>query len=187
MNESVVKKMNEIMDKDISAKNDVLSENDIIRLEQTYEIRIPFEYKEFLKEYGGCYVKDDFMYMLKEASPVTPEDGFDSIGYFYGSRNENIFDVIKANINTLGKELLPIADADGGDLICMGTEGVYKGKIYYWYHEGAFENEEDKRGKIYLIAESFDEFILNFRRHERDLNIDLDDIEITLDDDLLDD
>lgn len=187
MNELVVKKMNKIMDKDTSVKSDVLSEKDIMRVEQTYDITIPFEYKEFLKEYGGCYIKDDFMYISKEASPVTPEDGFDSIGYFYGNKNENIFDVIKTNMYILGKELIPIADANGGDLICIGTEGVYNGKIYYWYHEGNVENEEDARGKLYLIAESFAEFILNFEKHERNLNIDLDDIEMTLDDDLLDD
>ncbi|WP_336047176.1 hypothetical protein [Solibacillus ferritrahens] len=47
----------------------------------------------------------------------------------------------------------------------------------------------DEEGKeyYYLIANSFEEFILKFSLHERKKNVNLDDIELFLDEDLLKD
>ncbi|WP_416150187.1 SMI1/KNR4 family protein [Salipaludibacillus sp. HK11] len=81
---------------------------------------------------------------------------------------------------------MPIADADGGDLICIGLKDKYRGKIYYWYHENE-TTDEDGKEYYYLIANSFEEFISKFSFHERKKNVNLDDIELFLDEDLLKD
>lgn len=101
-----------------------------------YEVDLPLDYKEFLLEYGGCFIKEHRMYQPIEATPVTPEDGFDSIGGFYGitSNTYNIESIIQTYKDVLGNIVLPIADADGGDLICIGLRGKYRGKVYFWYH-----------------------------------------------------
>ncbi|WP_080873400.1 SMI1/KNR4 family protein [Oceanobacillus timonensis] len=187
MNEIIKSKLNEIIDMDMSTirrDNYNASTNEIERI---YNINIPLDYKEFLLEYGGSFIKDGIMYQPIESTPVTPEDGFDSINYFYGITNDN-YDIelaIQTYIEVLGTDIMPIADAGGGDLICIGLKEEYRGKVYYWYHER--EKTIEGREHFYLIANSFKEFILKFMSHEREYNINLDDIDISLDDDLLKD
>lgn len=77
------------------------------------------------------------------------------------------------------KDELPIADAGGGDFICIGVKGEYKQKVYYWTHEGEGCALE---GNLYLIANTFGGFIQSFEEHSSE--IDLDDIELILDDDI---
>uniref|UniRef100_UPI00300B0FA1 SMI1/KNR4 family protein n=1 Tax=Solibacillus ferritrahens TaxID=3098620 RepID=UPI00300B0FA1 len=111
-----------------------------------------------------------------------------SIGGFYGITNNayNIESIIQTYKGILGSIVMPIADADGGDLICIGLKDKYRGKIYYWYHEGEMTDEDGKE-YYYLIANSFEEFILKFSLHERKKNVNLDDIELFLDENLLKD
>ncbi|WP_317947419.1 SMI1/KNR4 family protein, partial [Rossellomorea marisflavi] len=126
-------------------------------------------------------------YQPIEITPVTPKDGFDSISGFYGfvSNSFNLMSVIQTYKDMLGGSVLPIADADGGDLICMGLKGEYEGGIYYWYHEG--DTGGNGQEYYYLVANSFEEFIRNFSLHEREQNVNLDDIDMFLDEDLLKD
>lgn len=80
-----------------------------------YGVDLPLDYKEFLLEYGGCFIKENRMYQPIEVTPVTPEDGFDSIGYFYGITNDayDIESTIQTYKGILGSTVMPIADADG--------------------------------------------------------------------------
>ena len=188
MNNEIKDVLNEIIDKEIvvSKKEDAYKSIDTI--ERIYGVDLPLDYKEFLLEYGGCFINDNRMYQPIESTPVTPVDGFDSMGGFYGITNDtyDIESVIQTHMDVLGSNVMSIADADGGDLICIGLKDKYRGKIYYWYHEGETIDEDGKE-YLYLIANSFEEFILKFTLHEREKNVNLDDIELFLDDDLLKD
>lgn len=55
------------------------------------------------------------MYQAIEVTPVTPKDGFDSIGGFYGITNDayEIESIIQTYKDILGSIVMPIADADG--------------------------------------------------------------------------
>lgn len=186
MNHKIKRVLNEIIDPEIvvSKKEDVYKSIDTI--ERIYGVDLPLEYKNFLLEYGGCFIKDNRMYQPIEITPVTPEDGFDSMGGFYGITKDayDIESIIQTYMDILGSIVMPIADADGGDLICIGLTDKYRGKIYYWYHE---EETIDEEEQYYLIANSFEEFILKFTSHEREENVNLNDIELFLDEDLLKD
>ncbi|EOP59975.1 SMI1/KNR4 family protein [Bacillus cereus] len=188
MNKIIKQVLNEIIDSEmvVSKKEDAYKS--IETIERIYGVDLPLDYKEFLLEYGGCFIKDNRMYKAIEVNPVTPEDGFDSIGGFYGITNDayEIESIIQTYKDILGSSVMPIADADGGDLICIGLKDKYRGKIYYWYHEGETINEDGKE-YYYLIANSFEEFILKFSIHERKKSVNLDDIELFLDEDLLKD
>jgi len=187
MNQIIKQKLNEIIDSELVISNKDSSYETIEKIERLYEVDLPLDYKEFLLEYGGCFIKENRMYQPIEVTPVTPEDGFDSIGGFYGITNNayGIEPIIQTYKDVLGNIVLPIADADGGDLICIGLRGKYRGKIYFWYHEGEISNDENEY--YYLIANSFEEFISKFSFHERNTNVNLDDIDLFLDDDLLKD
>ncbi len=188
MNKKSKKILNEIIDSEMVVLKKENVYKSIETIERLYGVDLPLDYKEFLLEYGGCFIKENRMYQPIEVTPVTPEDGFDSIGYFYGITNDayDIESTIQTYKGILGSTVMPIADADGGDLICIGLKDTYKGKIYYWYHEGETTDENGKE-YYYLIANSFEEFILKFSLHERKKNVNVDDIEIFLDEDLLKD
>ena len=187
MNKIIKQTLIEIVDPEIvvSQKDDAYKS--IETIERLYGVNLPLDYKEFLLEYGGCFIKDNRMYQPIEVTPVTNEDGFDSIGSFYGITNDayDIKSIIETYKDILGSIVMPIADANGGDLICIGLKDKYRGKIYYWYHENEMTDEDGKE-HYYLIANSFEEFILKFSLHERK-NVNLDDIELFLDGDLLKD
>ncbi|WP_077596828.1 SMI1/KNR4 family protein [Oceanobacillus kimchii] len=183
MNKELKNKLNSIIDQDINKENQYNSDLTINKIEEKYNKEIPKDYKEFLLEYGVSFIKDNVMYQPIKKNPVTPEDGFDSIGYFFGLTGDSydIKEAIKAYQDIIENSFLPIADADGGDLICLGIKEDIRGKVYYWYHEDEIENN------FYLIANSFKEFIFSFKTHERENKLDLDEIEISLDEDLLND
>ncbi|PAE23434.1 SMI1/KNR4 family protein [Bacillus sp. 7894-2] len=187
MNQKLKSALTKIIDTEIVVSQKKDAYKSIHMIENVYGVDLPSDYKEFLLEYGGSFIKDNIMYKPIEITPVTHKDGFDSIGGFYGitDDNYNIESVIKTYKDVLGKVLMPIADAGGGDLLCIGIKGQYKGKIYYWHHEG--EASKDGKEYVYLIANSFEEFILKFTPHQREQNVNLDDIELFLDEDLLKD
>lgn len=167
-----------IMDTDIERKHKFKCIEEIFVFEKKYNVNLPTAYRQFLFEYGGGYIKDDYCYRALENSPLTPKDGYNSTDYFYGS---DIADNMKIYIEELEQKLIPIADAGGGDFICIGVNGEYREKIYYWAHE----KDGDLKERLYLIANTFEEFILSFEMHEQEIS--LDDIELFLDDDLLND
>lgn len=167
-----------IMDTEIARKRSFKSIDEITSFEKRYGIILPKEYEEFLLDYGSGYIRDDYYYVALENTPLTPEDGYNSVDYFYGSDIEDNIDVFLEELNG---QLLPIADAGGGDFICIGVKGERKWKIYYWLHEGESSMTEEN---IYLIANNFQMFIQSFEEHSSENE--LDDIELILDDDLLD-
>lgn len=188
MNHRMTKALNEIIDKEMVVENKEGAYQIIDTIERIYGVGLPSDYREFLPEYGGCFIKENIMIHPNETTPVTPEDGFHSIGGFYGITNGayDIESIIQTYKSILGNVVMPIADADGGDLICIGLRGKYRGKVYYWYHEEAMLDENGEE-HYYLIANTFEKFILKFTLHERERSTDLDDIELFLDDDLLKD
>ncbi len=165
-----------IMDADINRKHKFKNIDEIYSFEKKYHILLPVEYEEFLLNYGSGYVKDDYYYTALENTPLTPENGYNSADYFYGSDIVDNIDIFSEELNG---QLLPIADAGGGDFICIGVKGEYKQKVYYWTHEGEGCALEDN---LYLIANTFGEFIQSFEEHSSEIN--LDDIELILDDDI---
>ncbi|KOS49082.1 hypothetical protein AN272_20350 [Bacillus amyloliquefaciens] len=78
--------------------------------------------------------------------------------------------------------IIPIADADGGDQICLGVKGEAAGKVYFWDHE-LTNGVKD----TFLVANSFSDFIQSLFIEEATDGDDEDDgiLSIELDDDLL--
>lgn len=57
-------------------------------------------------------------------------------------------------------DLLPIADAEGGNLICLALTGEHRGAVFFWDHEWESEEDEPPRYEnVHRIAPDFDTFV----------------------------
>jgi len=133
-----------------------LSEEDIRTLEFKLSLLLPKDYKAFLlANNGGRPEPDAFPILNFENNPK------DAIADFFGIDQELETDNIEWNYTVLKgripNHLLPIADTGSGDLICLSLSGIDKGKVYFWDHEG--EHEPPTYDNVYLIADSFEEFL----------------------------
>jgi hypothetical protein len=55
---------------------------------------------------------------------------------------------------------LPLAVDPGGNLICLVISGTNTGKVYFWDHEEEVEEgQQPGYSNVYLIANSFNEFL----------------------------
>ena len=61
------------------------------------------------------------------------------------------------------QELLPIGDDGVGNIICIGVEGEFIGKVFIWWENGEVnDGEEPTFENIDLIDDSFDFFMQRF-------------------------
>ncbi|MGQ5176208.1 SMI1/KNR4 family protein [Bacillus halotolerans] len=152
--------------------------------------QLPSDYKDFLKEYGGCYleskktsdeIKYDVCYKPLEKDPwMGKDDDTQLLEGFYGLANDH--NSLQIEIDTYSdrfpKNIIPIASSAGENEICMDLDNE---KILFWNHELSHPNKD-----FFLIANSFEEFI--FSLVDKPIETDEEDdgiLYIELDDDLL--
>ena len=155
MIKSVKSKLEEILNMDVNNGKQILTEKELSVFEGKYGLSLPDDYKAFLTSFYSCYVREGYYYPMKERSSLTPENGMEVIDYFY---NTEFISNVDNFISLWGNSVLPIGRA-AGDYICIGVQEKNYSKIYHLYHEALNENET-----ICLIADSFDEFILSFKK-----------------------
>lgn len=134
----------------------------IKKLETEWKISLPDDYRDFLNIYGNAMLfSKDVSYTPIERSPWTRRNGTAGIMVFYGLGQDhyNLKIMLERYRNRIPISFLPIADAPGGNQICLGVhKDSFYGKVYFWDHEGTGKNKDD----IYLVANSFKEFIESF-------------------------
>ncbi len=141
-------------------------EQNIEKLEKELNIRLSDTYKSFLsntkKPFEIGIGLEDLCY---ENNDVDDEDEIDfiSIRAFYGNDKNGFYDLYKSNISFFGrvpKEFIIIAEDVVGNRICLGINGEYKDKIYYWDMEGeAADGEPAHYKNIDFISESLEIFL----------------------------
>lgn len=180
------KKVQEILSKiGIKKKHSKLKnlEKVLETIEKKYKAKLPALYKKFLLEYGGAFFESDFIYKSKDNSLT---DGYNDIEIFYGLDNSDYslpkqIECYIDNKDFIPNYLLPIADAPGGDVICLGMTESHFNKVYFWAHDV----EEGKN--IVLIADSFYDFIKTFTIIENEEDNGIKPKRVWLSDDLLND
>ena len=120
-----------------------VSESELARVETSLGVSIPDGYRTFLQATdGGRPVEDTF----------SPKIG---VTNFLGARG-----IVKQRDRLRGRipgTLLPIADAEGGNLICISIDEGDLGAIYFWDHELDGEKAAER------LAASFDDFVSKLR------------------------
>lgn len=134
----------------INACKEKTSPEKINALERELNVSLPVPYREFLLSHNGG---------------VPERKLFSSKGYgdsllkeFHGIFKNDAIRDIQSNLETfrqsLAKNLIPICCDQLGNQILLGIRRKYKGKIYFWWHEGPEETDS-----IFPVAESFTKFL----------------------------
>ncbi|MEK3868317.1 SMI1/KNR4 family protein [Paenibacillus sp. FSL H7-0716] len=132
--------------------------------ENKWRIKLPDEYKEFIKNFNGASpVKDSFM--CNNHSYAI--DRFLSILKVTGERDDEFYDIgvvrtqlderIVSDENLVGTELLPVAVLFAGDFVCLDYRNTDETEpsVCVWNHE----ESSDLDPVTYFTSNSFDEFL----------------------------
>lgn len=134
-------------------------------IERNIGNQLPSDYKDFLKGYGGCYLESkkttdeieyDVCYKPIEKDPwMGQEDDTQLIESFYGLANDHnsLQEAINTYSDRFPRNIIPIASSAGGNEISMDIDNE---KILFWDHELSHPDKD-----FFLIANSFEEFILS--------------------------
>ena len=109
-----------------------------------YQLDFPKAFVDYLQEHNDAQLEENILDL---------GDNECCIRYFYGTSLESYSDIrmiYEAYQRRMPNELVPIADPDFGNQICMSLDKAAYGKIYFWDHEIADLKE---------IAPSFEELL----------------------------
>ena len=111
---------------------------------RAYQLEFPKAFVDYLQAHNNAQL---------EANILDLGDNECCVRYFYGTSLESYSDIrmiYEAYQGRIPAGLVPIADPDFGNLICMSLDKAAYGKIYFWDHEIADLKE---------IAPSFEELL----------------------------
>ena len=134
------------------------SEQKIHSAEQELNLNFPANYKRFLLNTNGGRPSPN-VFPIKGNST----DKYGIVDWFYCVQAGDEYDITWAmalRFDRYPKNLLAIGTDPGGNEICLSVAGKDSGKVYFWDHENEVEEgEEPSYQNVYLIANSFEEFL----------------------------
>ena len=161
-----------------------MSKEEIKSVESFIDARLPLLYREFLATFGACTfngTSPDNPHLVFRSSTGFPEHVSDDdcglFDAFYGAKQDehdpySLAVRIRFFMHRMPKSIIPIGDDGGAGQICIGIHGNELGKVYYWDQANEPLGEEDYLDdfgvprpeeamfdNVYLIAESFEDFI----------------------------
>ena len=156
-----------------------LDDADLNAIEAPIGHALPEDYREFLRKYAGIRTRYVTFPMWCDGE-MTRE----GICQFYGASAVDVYNLFQDNLDSsieieyypginlvktipedwdaMGwpKELLPIGYSDGLNCICLALFGHQPGAIFFWL------SNPTRAQNLYLIANSFDEFMRLLERDE---------------------
>lgn len=119
-------------------------------------ISFPKEYIEFLELNNDGELESNIICDFDDCA----------VDYFFGTTSESYSD-FKENLEIykgrMPEMCIPIAEAEGGNLLCMSLDEKSYGTILWWDHEKMDVDEGEtctySIGEMYIIANNFDELL----------------------------
>ena len=148
-----------------------ITEGDVAELENKLKISLPQSYRDFLlRTNGGCPERDLFPIPGFDQSPFGRIQIFLGIHHPIGSCN---LDQTRESLaDRIPNHLLVIASTGVADEICMSLAPDTRGSVYYW--DGV--HVSSTYGTLYLVANSFEEFLERLYSDELSPKIDVHDV-----------
>lgn len=139
-----------------------LSEQKLSKFETKIAYRLPEDYRKFmLRQNGGTPVME-MMFSFQESG----KNSDSVIDSFYAIAAEADVTTISEAVETyivsgrIPSSLLPIADDQFGNQLCIDVSGETRGAVYFWNHER--ESSVHDTSLVFplsLISGSFDHFL----------------------------
>ncbi|MGP3591072.1 SMI1/KNR4 family protein [Vagococcus sp. WN89Y] len=134
-----------------------LSEQEVANLENQLRIKLPSDYREFLKKHNGGYPQPD-SFDFDDGNDGSSVDKFLEVG---DSKNESIVEYYNDYKARIPKNFFPVAKDAGGNLILIEINDAGSG-VYYWDHENETDDGDTPgMDNMYLITPNFNDFIDN--------------------------
>jgi hypothetical protein len=164
-----------------TASEEKLDEAMLKRVEGQYGFTLPELYRQFLLNYEKGLPEQFIQYPAIESIPRADKKNLLIFGSFLAAVDgeDSLEENMKQYDERIPASIIPIAEDLTGNLICIGVRGEAKGRIYYWDHENemaarnmlqldlkGITSIDDYWENIYLIAESFIDFIRSMRIEE---------------------
>jgi hypothetical protein len=159
-----------------------VGEEELCSLENALHVKLPEYYRIFLMTYGASTFTEYVDFQPIQSLPLPASDtGKGHISSFYGASRDpymSLEKAIAAFYDRIPVALIPIGD-DSGNKICLGIQGDEYGKIFYWGYQTEIDDEdyleehgtplpkELKYQNVYLIADSFEDFIRRLEKSDR--------------------
>lgn len=121
-----------------------------------HKLDLPAVYIEFSKKYGFHQFNTNVVFDSMHPIPSAYEDGACPIDFFYGwgKGTESLPKIRKTYLEQIQPEYFVFAEGIPGDQLVIHT---LNNKIYYWAHEEPVNN------CLFLVADSFEKFIIGLR------------------------
>ena len=128
---------------------------------------LPDDYRQFLLRCNGGSLGDK--YEFDEAHVIVGSVG----GLREGCSLRSARSCYQGSVVRIPLALLWIMDDPGGNAVCLGLTGEYRGKVYFWDHDeepypDEWDGEVDTAVNIRLLANSFTEFVAGLRVRNRE-------------------
>jgi cell wall assembly regulator SMI1 len=136
---------------------------DIQEIERQVNLTFPHEYKVHLTKHNGGRCQPN-VFSFAEKGQIT-ESCIDWFLAIYDGEYDNLNNYMvtyKFDDKRLPNHIIPIAHDPGGNLVCISCGSDDYGKVYFWDHENEVDytvSGDDDYSNLYLIANSFNEFI----------------------------
>jgi SMI1-KNR4 cell-wall len=138
------------------------AEASVAQAERRLERRIPEDYREFLLQERNGGRPTANVSVLPEARRVgVGITDFLGVGH---PADSDLAEVSAQYRDRIPADLLPVAHAEGGNLVCLSLGDRDPGAVYFWDHEEEAEEEEPPtRRNLHRIAGSFRELAASLR------------------------
>ena len=137
------------------------TEIDVRGFERELGVELPADYRLFLNEING-------------GTPTTPNVLESAAGVDYSCGVNEFFGLNRSEASDLRgryafysgrvpSELLPVAAAVGGNLICLRIQDPHHGAVYFWDHELETTGRRSEQAVLEELSDSFSAFAQSLR------------------------
>lgn len=152
------RQMLEAFKKESGASLDAINE-----LELIIGASLPRDYKEFMLKYDGGVPEP-------AAFDIQEESNSSVVKAIFGLETPLVNSSVKYNIdlykNRIPNDFMPIGSDAFGNRIVLGVRDKWAGKIFFWDHERESDEVGGYYGNIFLISNSFEDFLLGLREQK---------------------